>query len=114
MTRAWWRTHWQGVLIAVTACLVAASLGVGLSVMATGMGTNRTVQLQTKSAERSECITAWSTAWSQAIGDVVVTAARGQDPSPAQVDRLEAVQSVDRNAACDPDRDGGVVLPGDS
>ena len=111
MTRAWWRTHWQGLLIGVTAVLVAPSVGIGLYVAATGAATNRTVTLQQESQARAECITSWTGEFNAAIGRIVIVAARDRVPSDAQVERLVEAVTVDRNAVCDPDRPGGVLLP---
>lgn len=47
---------------------------------------------QTETAARSACITEYRSKWERAVGDIVITAAKGNNPSRTEVRRLRAVQ----------------------
>jgi hypothetical protein len=68
-----------------------------------------------RAAEQSaaECVTAYRGEWQNAIGDIVLVAARGNDPAEWQVRALAQAQrhSLRINDLCDPTQPGGVQLP---
>lgn len=98
------------VLVIVTVTLVALGF-----IFAQGSDTQRAVQLQHEGLERAECVTEYRTEWQNAVGDIVLVAARGNDPTPAQVRALARVQrrSSQVNQRCDATQPGGVRLPGE-
>ena len=73
----------------------------------------RLLTAQENAAVRSECVTAYRGEWQNAVGDIVLVASRGNDPSEEQVRALAAAQrqSLRLNDLCDPSQPGGVVLP---
>lgn len=111
--RSWLRDHWHPLVIAATAIMVAAIFAGTLIAIITGRDTNRTVDLQQASQQRSECVTAYRGEWQNAVGDIVLVASRGNDPSEEQVLALAQAQrhSLRLNDLCDPTQPGGVVLP---
>ena len=88
--RAWLRDHWQQLVIAATALMVALIFAGTISALVTGRDTNRTVALQRATVDRSVCVTEVYSAWFQAVGAVVLTAAQSDDPARAEVDALDA------------------------
>ncbi len=96
------------VLVIVTVTLVALGF-----IFAQGSDTQRAVQLQRDSLTRAECVTAYRGEWQNAIGDIVLVAARGNDPTSAQMRTLARAQrhSLRINDLCDPTQDGGVRRP---
>lgn len=98
------------VLAIVTVTLVALGF-----IFAQGSDTQRAVQLQHEGLERAECVTEYRTEWQNAVGDIVLVAARGNDPTPAQVRALARAQrhSSQVNQRCDATQPGGVRLPGE-
>lgn len=88
--RTWLRDHWQQLLIAATAIMVAAIFAGTLSALVTGRDTNRTVALQRATVDRSVCVSEVYSAWYTAVGGVVLTAAQGGDPTPDEVAALDA------------------------
>lgn len=108
--RSWLRDHWHPLVIAATAIMVAAIFaGTHIAII----DTNRTVDLQQASQQRSECVAAYRGEWQNAVGDIVLVASRGNDPSEEQVLALAQAQrhSLRLNDLCDPTQPGGVVLP---
>lgn len=75
----------SGVLL-VTAVLVALIFA-GV-VRAVTVGTE-----QRDAQRRDECVTAYRIQWQNAIGDVVLTAAEGHDPTVEEVEELEHAQT---------------------
>lgn len=102
--RDWLRDHWQPLLIAATAAMVALIFVGTLSALVTGRDTNRTVALQRATADRSVCTSEIYSAWFRAVGDVILTAAHGDDPTPTEVDALDsATADLDEiNTLCPP------------
>lgn len=62
---------------------------------------------------RAECITAYRGEWQNAVGDIVLVASRGNDPTEAQVRALARAQrhSIALNDLCAADRPGGPLFP---
>ena len=108
-------------LIAITVAVVAVALIVPsiflivdlLSGFGVARQSARLLTAQENSAVRSECVTAYRGEWQNAVGDIVLVASRGNDPSEEQVRALAAAQrqSLRLNDLCDPSQPGGVVLP---
>lgn len=73
----------------------------------------RLLSAQTDARVRSECVTAYRGEWQNAIGDIVLVASRGNDPTPREVRALAQAQrhSLRLNDLCDPTQEGGVTLP---
>lgn len=90
--RDWLRDHWQQLVIAATAAMVALIFIGTISVLVTGRDTNRTVELQRATVDRAVCVSEIYSAWYRAVGDVVLSAAQGDDPTAAQVAALGAAQ----------------------
>jgi uncharacterized protein YnzC (UPF0291/DUF896 family) len=108
-------------LIAITVAVVAVALIVPsiflivdlLSGFGVARQSARLLTAQENAAVRSECVTAYRGEWQNAVGDIVLVASRGNDPSEEQVRALAAAQrqSLRLNDLCDPSQPGGVVLP---
>lgn len=111
--RTWLAEHWQQLVIGITALMVAAIFAGTLIAIVTGRDTNRTVDLQQASQRRAECVTAYRGEWQDAVGRIVLVAARGNDPSPQEVRALARAQrhSLQINTLCDPTRPDGPQFP---
>ena len=102
LARTWFREHWQQLVIAATALMVALIFAGTISALVTGRDTNRTVELQRATVDRAVCVSGVYSAWYTAVGDVGRTAAQGADPTAGQVAALDLAQDdlAHLNALC--------------
>lgn len=100
-------------LIAVVSFLVSDRISGGPAAREQIQVSARLLAAQQAAAVRAECITAYRGEWQNAVGDIVLVASRGNDPTPAQVRALAAAQrhSLRLNTLCDPGRPGGPQFP---
>jgi hypothetical protein len=63
--------------------------------------------------EREECVTAYRGEWQDAVGDIVLAAARDLPLTRPQVNKLARAQrhGLDVNDRCDPTQSGGPRYP---
>lgn len=100
-------------LIVTVSFFISDRISGGPSARAAARTSARLLVAQENAASRSECVTAYRGEWQNAVGEIVLVASRGNDPTPVQVRALAQAQrhALRLNDLCDPTRVGGVVLP---
>lgn len=103
------------VLVTTSVILVDRFSG-GPDARAATLATERLLAADAAARVRAECVTAYRGEWQNAVGDIVLVASRGNDPTDAQVRALARSQrhSLRINELCNPAQRGGVQLPGPS
>lgn len=100
-------------LIVTVSFFVADRIAGGPSARAAARTSAELLAAQANARVRSECVTSYRGEWQNAVGDIVLVASRGNDPTEPQVRALARAQrhSLRLNDLCDPTQPGGVVLP---
>lgn len=94
--RTWLRDHWQQLVIAATALMVAAIFAGTVIAFLTGRDTNRTVTLQQATVDRAVCVSEINSTFFRAIGDVVVD---GAETGRAETRHLQALRAAQADLA---------------